>query len=186
MTARRLKWLSFVPEALLLFLTGCGGSQSVLNPQGIQAIRLAKLFWIFTGVCGAVWILVLIAMMIAVSGRRAEFRSVDPLVVDAQGERTMTIVVGSLVTLTALILIAFTFLSYLATRGLAAPGEALASRSRATNGGGMSNTKAQTPHRSSTPPTSSTCPSAVRSRSISRQRTSSIAFGCPTSAASRT
>ena len=125
MTARRLKWLSFVPEALLLFLTGCGGSQSVLNPQGIQAIRLAKLFWIFTGVCGAVWILVLIAMMIAVSGRRAEFRSVDPLVVDAQGERTMTIVVGSLVTLTALILIAFTFLSYLATRGLAASGEAL-------------------------------------------------------------
>jgi cytochrome c oxidase subunit 2 len=126
MTARRLKWLSFVPKALLLFvLTGCGGPQSVLNPQGIQAIRLAKLFWIFTGVCGAVWILVLIAMMIAVSGIRAEFRSLDPLVVDAQGERTMTIVVGSLVTLTALILISFTFLSYLATRGLAAPGEAL-------------------------------------------------------------
>ena len=37
----------------------------------------------------------------------------------------MTIVVGSLVTLTALILIAFTFLSYLATRGLAASGEPL-------------------------------------------------------------
>ena len=35
----------------------------------------------------------------------------------------MTIVVGSLVILTALILIAFTFLSYLATRGLAASGE---------------------------------------------------------------
>ena len=72
MTARRLKWLSFVPEALLPFLTGCGGSQSVLNPQGVQAVSLAKLFWIFTGVCGAIWILVMIALAILRSLERRE------------------------------------------------------------------------------------------------------------------
>jgi cytochrome c oxidase subunit 2 len=126
MTTRPSKWLAFVPAALLPFLTGCGGSQSVLNPQGLQAERLAQLFWLFTGVCGAVWILVLIAMMIAIFRKpRKGYRPVDPLVVDAQGERRTAIVVGSLVTLTALMLIAFTFLSYVATRGLAAPNEAL-------------------------------------------------------------
>jgi cytochrome c oxidase subunit 2 len=126
MTARRLKWLAVVHAPLLPFLTGCEGSQSVLNPQGLQAIRLAKLFWIFTGVCGTIWVLVLIAMTIAILKRpRGEYRLVDPLVLDAQGERTTAIVVGSLVSVTALILVAFTFLSYVATRGLAASNEAL-------------------------------------------------------------
>ena len=126
MTERPLRWLAFVSAALPPFLTGCGGSQSALNPQGVQAARLANLFWLFTGVCGAIWVLVMIALAIAIFRRpRAQHHSVDPLVVDVQGERTMAIVVGSLVSLTALILIAFTFLSYLATRGLAASGEPL-------------------------------------------------------------
>jgi cytochrome c oxidase subunit 2 len=126
MTERPLRWLAFVPTALLPFLPGCGGSQSVLNPQGVQAVPLAKLFWVFAGVCGAIWILVIIALAIVILRRpRAGHDLVDPLGVDVHGERRMTIVVGSLVTLTALILIAFTFLSYLATRGLAASGEPL-------------------------------------------------------------
>jgi len=123
MTARPTGWAVLAAPCLPL-LSGCGGSQSALNPQGFEAERLAHLFWLFTGVCGAVWGLVGIAMLTAIT-RRSEFVTADPLCLDPRRERRASFVVGGLVSVTALILVAFTLLSYLATRGLATTGEAL-------------------------------------------------------------
>jgi cytochrome c oxidase subunit 2 len=111
---------------LALGLNGCGGNQSALNPQGIEADRLASLIWFFTAVCGAVWILVLAILLVAILRRRSVPPPREPLRLDGAWEKRTSIVVGGLVALTTLILVVFTILSYLATRSLAAPDEALA------------------------------------------------------------
>ena len=126
MTARSINWAVLATMAFMPLLAGCSGSQSTLNPQGLEAERLANLFWLFTGVCGAIWVIVVIAMCAAIMRRREVAPAHDPLFLDDGQERRTTFVVGVLATLTALILVAFTFLSYLATRGLAASNKSLA------------------------------------------------------------
>jgi cytochrome c oxidase subunit 2 len=111
---------------LALGLNGCGGNQSALNPQGVEADRLASLIWFFTAVCGAVWILVLAILLVAILRRRSVLQPSEPLQLDEAWEKRTSIVVGGLVAITTVILVVFTISSYLATRTLAAPGEALA------------------------------------------------------------
>jgi cytochrome c oxidase subunit 2 len=55
---RILKLHRFWP-ALPLVLGGCTGNQSVLNPAGIQASQINALWWLFFGITGAVYVLVL-------------------------------------------------------------------------------------------------------------------------------
>ena len=183
MTARSINWAVLVPHGLAAFLAGCGGSQSALNPQGLEAARLAKLFWLFTGVCGAVWVMVMIAMCAAIyAPARASHPGHDPLVVDDGQERANDdFVVGVLATLTA----SDTHRVHVSqlprdTRPRRLRRSLSPSRSPAINGGGTSDTKAPTPRRSSTPQTRFTCLSDARSRSTSRPRMSSIASGFPT------
>jgi cytochrome c oxidase subunit 2 len=95
---------------LLLLLAGCQGWQSSLDPKGPQAQVLADLFWIFTAVCSAVWLLVMVALTIAVLRRHRE--RLDPLSADPVTERRSTIVVAAAVALTAVIMLALTGLSY--------------------------------------------------------------------------
>ena len=45
---------------VLLSTAGCAGQQSALEPGGPEAAHLAQLFWVFTAICGAIWIMVII------------------------------------------------------------------------------------------------------------------------------
>jgi cytochrome c oxidase subunit 2 len=106
-----VKPAGFLPIAVaVLTLGGCQGWQSSLDPEGPQAEALADLFWMFTAVCAAVWVLVVIALVWALAKRRAE--RPDPLATDPSAERRYTVVVSVLVGLTGLVLIALTGFSY--------------------------------------------------------------------------
>src|SRR4051812_44160598 len=95
--------------ASALFLAGCAGQQSALDPQGPHAAQLASLFWIFTAICSAIWLAVMIVLAIGVI-RRASLRP-DPLQLDAGGERRSVFVVSGATAATALTVIALTALS---------------------------------------------------------------------------
>ena len=45
--------------------------QSALDPQGPGAKALSDLFWIFTAILTAVWILTMVALLLALRRRRA-------------------------------------------------------------------------------------------------------------------
>lgn len=66
MTARRRRW--YLPMAAGL-LGGCGDHQSVLNPMGPEALRLAQLTWLLFGFGAVVLAIVVVAMFAAVYGR---------------------------------------------------------------------------------------------------------------------
>src|SRR3954464_5734516 len=102
--------------ASALFLGGCAGQQSALDPQGPHAALLAKLIWIFTGICSAIWLAVMIVLAVAVI-RRASLRT-DPLQLDAGSERRGVFVVSGAALATALTVIALTALSYVTQRRL--------------------------------------------------------------------
>jgi len=101
---------------LILVLAGCSGWQSALDPQGPEATHLAELIWIFTAVCAAVWLLVMIAMLFGMM-RRHPSRS-EPLALAPSSERTAVRVIGTLAILTAVVVLALTFLSYVSQRKL--------------------------------------------------------------------
>ncbi|MBV9076963.1 MAG: cytochrome c oxidase subunit II [Methylobacteriaceae bacterium] len=99
-----------------LGLGGCSGSQSALDAHGAQASALRDLMGLFTVVCGTVWLLVLLALAVAVWRRRASGR--EPAEPGATSERRLGIVVGVAVALTVLTITGLTFASYRTTRGL--------------------------------------------------------------------
>src|SRR5437763_7831301 len=97
---------------------GCTEWQSALNPGGPQAQELADLFWLFTGVCTVVWLLVMLALGLAVwRGRSGPIR--DLLQREPRYERGATVVIATATAATVLVLIVFTAASFLATRGIA-------------------------------------------------------------------
>jgi cytochrome c oxidase subunit II len=51
-------------------LAGCTGAQSVLDPSGPAAERIALLAWVLFGLCGAIFLAVLAATWIAIRGPR--------------------------------------------------------------------------------------------------------------------
>src|SRR2546423_15577194 len=91
---------------LPLCLTGCSGQQSALNPQGPHAEHLADLFWIFTAVCSAIWLAVMVVLLIGIT-RRAPART-DPLRLDRHRERRHVFVVSGPVVGTPLTVNPFT------------------------------------------------------------------------------
>ncbi len=95
---------------------GCSQWQSVLHPGGPGASRLDGLLWVFTGVCGTIWLLVMLILAIAVRRRHKPDR--PKLQRDAGSERASAIIVGMAVAATVLIIGGLTFLSYAATRPL--------------------------------------------------------------------
>lgn len=56
-SARAWGWTVAVAGALVL--SGCGGSQSALDPAGWGAARIAELFWWLTGGAVVIWLLVI-------------------------------------------------------------------------------------------------------------------------------
>lgn len=105
------------PAFCSIFLAGCSGWQSVLDPQSGQAHDLARLFWFFTIVCAAVWLLVVAALFVTAMRRHdiADMPEEDTL----DQKRRKKMIVGALVIATAGILAVFTLTSFYATRGFA-------------------------------------------------------------------
>jgi cytochrome c oxidase subunit 2 len=116
----------FLLLPLALWLSGCNELQSALHPRGPQAAQLADLFWLFTAVCGAIWVAVMVALGVALLRRRAP-PARQPIDVDPAGERRSAVTVAVAVAATAVILIVFILTSYLATHSMAqaARGDAL-------------------------------------------------------------
>jgi cytochrome c oxidase subunit 2 len=96
--------------ALTLTLAACRGWQSALDPQGPEARHLADLFWIFTAVLTAVWVLTMLALVAALRRRRPA--GADPLATDPATEGRMTAVVATAVALTAITVLVLTGVSY--------------------------------------------------------------------------
>lgn len=103
--------------AIVLLCAGCsacGGVQSALDANGAHAAHILSLFWLFTGICVAVWVLVMLGLGLALRRRKSERQG---------SERTARLWVGSLVGLTVAILAALTAASFLTGHSLAALGE---------------------------------------------------------------
>src|SRR4051812_13172003 len=105
-----------VAVLVLCLVSACSGVQSALDPQGPQAAHLARLLWIFTAVCAAVWLAVMLVLLAALARRTAE--RPDPLLLDPRAERRSVAVVGAAVLATLLTVVALTALSYLSQRQL--------------------------------------------------------------------
>ena len=110
-SASGLRWLTTAACALL---AGCGGSQSSLNPRGPEAEALSEVITIFTLTCAAIWLLVTIALIVALWRARRARRAPapNPLAVDEGVERRAAYTVGGSVLATILILVALGAISY--------------------------------------------------------------------------
>jgi cytochrome c oxidase subunit II len=96
--------------ALTIPLHACQGWQSALDPQGPQARHLADLIWSFTAVVTVVWVLTMLALVLALRRRRPA--DADPLATNPVTERRMTAVVTTAVALTAITVLVLTGVSY--------------------------------------------------------------------------
>ncbi|CDX20002.1 Cytochrome c oxidase, subunit II [Mesorhizobium plurifarium] len=53
-----------------MLVSGCAGTQSVLDPHGEQADTLAVLFWTFASVLGFIWLVTMAGLLLALVHRR--------------------------------------------------------------------------------------------------------------------
>jgi cytochrome c oxidase subunit 2 len=106
----------------MLCLSGCGGIQNSINPAGPQADSLSRLWWLMFVVCSIVFVIVMIALLLALRHRTREpqFASAPILEPSPQEETRRRNVVISAVTITAIILFVFLIVSYSAGRSLTA------------------------------------------------------------------
>jgi cytochrome c oxidase subunit 2 len=95
---------------LCLILAACDPSHSVTLPTTPEGNSILRLFWIFFGVCALVWVLVVLALAVALLRRRGE--RPNPLARDAHEERRFGTIVLSLAGLTAAIVFGLTVLSF--------------------------------------------------------------------------
>ena len=56
--------------SLLFIVSGCSGIQSALDPAGVEAERIATLFWVMTGGAVAIWLAVVTILLYALRRRR--------------------------------------------------------------------------------------------------------------------
>ncbi len=113
-----------------LVLGGCSGVNSSLNSAGPQAARIEKLWWLMFYVCSAVFVLVMIALAVAiVRGRRGSGRSINELPAtdepelkpEPARERRMANVVVGATAVTVLILFVFLVASFFTGRAVSSP-----------------------------------------------------------------
>jgi cytochrome c oxidase subunit II len=100
-------------------LAGCSGWQSALDPHGPHAARIAELLWIFIAVCTAIWLAVCVVLVWAIRRRRGAERP-DPLDLAPARERRLGQLIMGLGMATAIVVIAFAVISFLAQRNLQA------------------------------------------------------------------
>ena len=121
-------WPSLVPLAVLL--GSCTGNQSVLDAQGRSAVHLAHLIWGLISLCAVIWVLVMVALGLAIwkSQERSPGNDLDTTLRQAvhMGVIATAIIVGGL-----------TLVSFYTTRLIGSPAVgALTITVRGNNGGG--------------------------------------------------
>jgi cytochrome c oxidase subunit 2 len=115
---RAVAFLAMAAYAVLL--TGCGGNQSALDVHGESAVHLKQLIVGIVAVCSAVWMIVMIVLIWALSRSKEERPYPNPTT-----ERRLTTVVTAAVGVTVIIITGLTIASYATTRALiqAKPGD---------------------------------------------------------------
>lgn len=101
-------------------LCSCSHVQSALSPEGDTARAILELFWFFTAVCAAVFLIVMALLLIAVARRRA-IASDPVLEPDPAQERRTAWIVGGGIAATVVILTIFTVASFLTNKSFAEP-----------------------------------------------------------------
>jgi cytochrome c oxidase subunit 2 len=98
----------------------CGGIQNSINPAGPNADSLSRLWWLMFYVCAVVWVLVMIALVIAIrkGTRRSDLNPV--LNPSPQTETRKRNAVLSAISVTVVILFVFLIYSYSTGRALTA------------------------------------------------------------------
>jgi cytochrome c oxidase subunit II len=104
-----------VAASVCLSVTSCAGNQNIFNPAGPAASSIAWLGWMLFAVCGAVYLLVMLALARALTRRRLD--SDDHPVTERRLSRTVSLSVG----LTVIVLVMFAVSSFVAGRGLTSP-----------------------------------------------------------------
>src|ERR1051326_6278014 len=100
--------------------SACSPLQSVLSPEGDTARAILQLFWFFTAVCAAVWLILMVLLAISIMRRRAA--PSDPVVEpDTAGEQRIGWLVAGGTAATVVILTIFTIASFLANKSFAEP-----------------------------------------------------------------
>jgi cytochrome c oxidase subunit 2 len=106
---------------LALCLTSCGGIQNAINPAGPQAESLSRLWWLMFTVCSIVFVLVMIAVLLALRNSTREPQSATaPLELPPEQQQRRRNVIISAVTATVIILFVFLIASFSAGRSLTA------------------------------------------------------------------
>jgi cytochrome c oxidase subunit 2 len=105
-------WLT---QCLVLFTVGCAGNQSMFNPQGPAARRIADLGSLLIGICLIVYVVVLAVAAWSLLRRR---QAADD---SEQTTARLGTIVTAAVAVTAAILVTLTGLSAAAGRGLTSP-----------------------------------------------------------------
>ncbi|HKG98703.1 MAG TPA: cytochrome c oxidase subunit II [Pyrinomonadaceae bacterium] len=107
---------------MALCFSSCGGIQNSMNPAGPQAENLSRLWWLMFIVCTIVFVLVMIALLLALRKRNPEpLAEATPVLEPPQDqERRKRNVVLSAVMITVIILWVFLIASYSAGRSMTA------------------------------------------------------------------
>jgi cytochrome c oxidase subunit II len=121
MTTRRIVGCLLALSAAVC-LSSCGGIQNAVNPAGPEADSLSRLWWLMFVVCTIVFVLVMIALLLALQERSREpqHASTPILEPEPRQERRRRNVVISAVTITGIILFFFLIVSFSAGRSLTA------------------------------------------------------------------
>jgi cytochrome c oxidase subunit II len=89
----------------LLLLASCHGNQSALAPNGLQAARIERLWWLIFGITVSVYVIVIAWLGTAVyRARSSQPESEIPPEVNPRADRRMTAVVGSAIGVTVILL----------------------------------------------------------------------------------
>jgi cytochrome c oxidase subunit 2 len=107
--------------AVVLLLTSCRGVPSALDPRGPEAIAIADLFRTFTGIAAAIWLIVMVALTLALARWRGP--RPDPMATEPRSERAYARVVATAVALTLATLLVLTGLSFATQKAIFADSE---------------------------------------------------------------
>lgn len=102
---------------LISLLSGCQGSQSALNPAGIQSNRIENLWWLFFIVCGAIYLIVMAVLLIAFirsrrERKRADSETAPDITPNPEQEQRLSNIVKGAVAVSILILFVFMVASF--------------------------------------------------------------------------
>ncbi|MBZ9856049.1 cytochrome c oxidase subunit II [Mesorhizobium sp. CA13] len=103
-------------------LSGCSDWQSALHAHGANARAILDLIWSFGAVATITWLLVMLALVMALFHRRRAQAAPPPLVIDSHQEHRFGRAVGSAVAATSLVLAALTITSFFAGKSIASLG----------------------------------------------------------------